>query len=366
MVTTPAVLQELTVPLVNQTTCSRAMLGVEDSMAAPSFCAGTVNEGFDSCRGDSGGPLIIENTGVQLGVVSWGSPLCGEQGTYGVYTNLSNYRSWIDEKTAGLSFVQYEDMGYKELGTYSHTFDFTNYGDDVASFGIAPDLNSSTAENMSVTSNSCIANVTLAKNESCSITIDYELTQYGSVTFTMNVSYDQNGPISQILEFDVEAAVRGDASLASALNLSGVSVYTDDNPWTLHGSNGVRSAVIGHSQQSTLILDGVAAGEYKFDVQLSTEPSADELHLYINGDWQGGVSGEREFTYDLSLTNESNQVKFVYSKDSSVDSGDDAAYISNFRQVGDTTNSGTHSSGGGGGSLGWFSLLLLFIAARRR
>lgn len=363
--TTPSILQEVTVPLVNQTTCSQTMIGVEDSMTAPSFCAGTTNEGFDSCRGDSGGPLIVENTGVQLGLVSWGNMRCGEQGSYGVYSNLSQYRSWIDQKTAGLSYTVYQNIGYSELGSYNHTFEVTNFGAETATFSYTPSFYEASGENAGVIANTCLTKGSLTTNESCSITVMYDLTSYGTKSFSLYLDYYQSAYNSVELKFEVEAAVSGDASLAGALGLNNVTIYADDNPWTLHGSNGVRSAAISHAQQSTLILDGLAAGEYKFDVKLSTEAFADQLYLYINGDTQGGVSGEREFTYDLSLTNESNQVKFVYSKDSSVDFGDDAAYISNFRQVGDTTNSGTSSSGGGG-SLGWFSLLLLFVAARRR
>lgn len=361
--TSPTILQELTVPLVNQQTCSQAMSGVASYTSSPSFCAGTQNEGYDSCRGDSGGPIVVENTGVQLGLVSWGNTRCGEQGSYGVYTNLSQYRSWIDEKTLGLSFVQYEDKGYLDLGTYSHTFEFTNYSNDSFSFGIPPSLNSSTAENVRVTSNSCDTG-TLAVNQSCSITISYELTRYGATAFTMNLSYYQNGYISENLMIGVEAAVPGDVSLASNLNLSGISVYTDDNPWTINGSNGVRSATIDHSEQSTLILDGISAGVYEFDVRLATEAYADVLYLYINGESQGsGVSGERSFTHEVTLPFESNAIKFIYQKDHSIDTGEDAAFVSNFRQVSNTSST---DGSGGGGSLGWISMMLLLVCVRRR
>ncbi|WP_391089892.1 trypsin-like serine protease [Vibrio sp. NH-UV-68] len=364
--TTPAILQEVIVPLVNQTTCSQTMNGVEDSILATSFCAGTTNEGFDSCRGDSGGPIIVENTGIQLGLVSWGNRRCGEQNSYGVYTNLSQYQSWIATVLNGLSYVSYEHIGYFNLGTHSHTVKFTNYDSEPVNFSQSAWAYSNSIETADVINNTCLTKGTLLTNESCSMTVRFNLLSYGTKTFYTQMQYtkgsDPSYGLSQVIE--VEAAVRGDASLADALGVSNVTIYADDNPWILYGSNGVRSAAIGHSQQSTLILEGVAAGEYKLDVQLSTEASADELYLYINGDTQGGVSGETAFTYDLSLTRELNQVKFVYSKDSSIASGDDAAYISNFRKVDDSANSGTSSSGGG--SLGWFSLLLLFVAARRR
>lgn len=43
-------------------------------------------------QGDSGGPLVYN--GVQVGIVSWGA-LCAKPGYPGVYTRVSEVRSWI-------------------------------------------------------------------------------------------------------------------------------------------------------------------------------------------------------------------------------------------------------------------------------
>lgn len=65
------------------------------------LCAGGV-KGFDSCRGDSGGPLmgIDSTTGKPYwflaGVVSFGPSPCGLQGWPGVYTRMSDYVDWIE------------------------------------------------------------------------------------------------------------------------------------------------------------------------------------------------------------------------------------------------------------------------------
>ncbi|EFJ42994.1 hypothetical protein VOLCADRAFT_38311, partial [Volvox carteri f. nagariensis] len=81
--------------------------------------AGRVQGGIDACQGDSGGPLLLpigtppsvfttspaaaeiapggSDTDWLLGVVSWGRG-CGQQGTPGVYTDLTKYRSWIDRQ----------------------------------------------------------------------------------------------------------------------------------------------------------------------------------------------------------------------------------------------------------------------------
>lgn len=54
----------------------------------------------DSCGGDSGGPLMVEDEIndvyriVQYGIVSYGPKLCGSLFP-GVYTNVSSYVKWI-------------------------------------------------------------------------------------------------------------------------------------------------------------------------------------------------------------------------------------------------------------------------------
>ncbi|XP_037818581.1 serine protease easter-like [Lucilia sericata] len=65
------------------------------------ICAGG-KEGIDSCRGDSGGPLISLDTTNRIrayyflaGVVSFGPTPCGLEGWPGVYTRVGNYIDWI-------------------------------------------------------------------------------------------------------------------------------------------------------------------------------------------------------------------------------------------------------------------------------
>ncbi|XP_019870922.1 CLIP domain-containing serine protease HP8-like [Aethina tumida] len=64
------------------------------------ICAGGI-KGKDSCRGDSGGPLMSleANEGsinwFSIGVVSFGPTPCGMENWPGVYTNVANYVRWI-------------------------------------------------------------------------------------------------------------------------------------------------------------------------------------------------------------------------------------------------------------------------------
>ena len=58
-----------------------------------------ISIGRDSCTGDSGGPLISrqgeEEPMYLKGIVSFGARRCGEKGTPGVYTKVSEYIRWI-------------------------------------------------------------------------------------------------------------------------------------------------------------------------------------------------------------------------------------------------------------------------------
>ena len=58
------------------------------------LCAG--EEGKDSCKGDSGGPLTCD--GYHCGVVSWGYG-CALAAYPGVYTQTSYFVDWIIDNT---------------------------------------------------------------------------------------------------------------------------------------------------------------------------------------------------------------------------------------------------------------------------
>lgn len=72
------------------------------TLANSQICAGGVR-GIDSCRGDSGGPLIgLDTTNRKrpyfylVGVVSFGPSPCGLEGWPGVYTKIGDYVDWIE------------------------------------------------------------------------------------------------------------------------------------------------------------------------------------------------------------------------------------------------------------------------------
>lgn len=75
-----------------------------DALTGNMMCAGLASGVNDACKGDSGGPLMMQRANgawVQVGIVSWGrAPLgaeipCGHENLYGVYTRVSTYFQWI-------------------------------------------------------------------------------------------------------------------------------------------------------------------------------------------------------------------------------------------------------------------------------
>ncbi len=90
----PEELYEVDLPIVNRSTCKNIY---GEKFTQNMFCAGYSQGGKDTCKSDSGGPLMVFENGryVQLGITSWGVG-CAQAGYYGVYTRLSRFKSWID------------------------------------------------------------------------------------------------------------------------------------------------------------------------------------------------------------------------------------------------------------------------------
>jgi len=90
----PSALQKVQLPIVSN---SQASLVWRD-IPVTDVMAGYRDGNKDACSGDSGGPLVVPVVGEYklAGLVSWGSTDCN---TYGAYTRLSLFESWITQKT---------------------------------------------------------------------------------------------------------------------------------------------------------------------------------------------------------------------------------------------------------------------------
>ncbi|XP_012530794.1 proclotting enzyme [Monomorium pharaonis] len=90
----PAILQEVSIPVWSNSECklkygAAAPGGIVDSF----LCAGQAAK--DSCSGDSGGPLMVnDGRWTQVGIVSWGIG-CGKGQYPGVYTRVTHFLPWI-------------------------------------------------------------------------------------------------------------------------------------------------------------------------------------------------------------------------------------------------------------------------------
>ncbi|XP_033841152.2 urokinase-type plasminogen activator-like [Periophthalmus magnuspinnatus] len=98
------VLREAEVQVLSDETCRRDD-HYGDMITRNMFCAGRPDWSQDACEGDSGGPLVCEVGGrlFLFGIISWGDG-CAQENRPGVYTRVSNYNEWIQNKT-GLPFV---------------------------------------------------------------------------------------------------------------------------------------------------------------------------------------------------------------------------------------------------------------------
>ncbi|KAB7496397.1 Serine protease easter [Armadillidium nasatum] len=90
------ILLRVNVPIANDTLCKERYKG---KFVGNQLCIGGTEEGFDTCRGDSGGPLFMTNQYgppfYQVGIVSFGPLPCGVYRSPGVYANVFDYRDWI-------------------------------------------------------------------------------------------------------------------------------------------------------------------------------------------------------------------------------------------------------------------------------
>jgi len=97
----PAVLQEVDLPIINNTECEAMYekAGFREHIPHIFICAGYREGGKDSCEGDSGGPMSVRRDDDRFmlsGIISWGIG-CAEKNQPGVYTRISEFKDWINQ-----------------------------------------------------------------------------------------------------------------------------------------------------------------------------------------------------------------------------------------------------------------------------
>lgn len=88
-------------PNVDLDTCRKAYKHTE--LPKDVICAGG-EVGKDTCRGDSGSPLVLHGSRAELrGVTSGGHSICGAAGYPGIYTDVNQHLEWIKQVTTQLT-----------------------------------------------------------------------------------------------------------------------------------------------------------------------------------------------------------------------------------------------------------------------
>lgn len=103
-----AVLRTIALNVVSRDQCLSLGDWAPDIINDTVFCAWSKKR--KTCFGDSGSPVL--NQDKVVGIVSWGSGLCGDDEKPSVYTRVSNYADWINKETCaaradGLALPQY-------------------------------------------------------------------------------------------------------------------------------------------------------------------------------------------------------------------------------------------------------------------
>jgi hypothetical protein len=90
----PTSLQKVQLPIVTNTQAATVWKSIPETDIMAGFLSGNK----DACSGDSGGPLVVPVSDEYklAGIVSWGSSNCN---TYGGYTRVSCFETWIRTKT---------------------------------------------------------------------------------------------------------------------------------------------------------------------------------------------------------------------------------------------------------------------------
>ena len=173
--------------------------------------------------------------------------------------------------------------------------------------------------------------------ETLDMTVNYTVDQSVELGTTFEVAYDFTTGLFEIedifvlsygsIQEDFESGVFGDGW-----------TFSQTNSWTIvdGGTKGTKcaksmNAGINNSDYSaTLTVNVLAAGELTFMYKVSSENNYDKLHFFMDnqekGTWSGtSMTGFEQFTQPVTVGQHT--FKWSYTKDSSVNSGSDCAWI---------------------------------------
>nr|XP_028601203.1 acrosin-like [Podarcis muralis] len=98
----PDIMLEGSVDIIPTATCSSPVWWSK-LILEENICAGRLEGGVATCKGDSGGPLMCREQRSErywlVGITSWGPSFCGQEKKPGVYTSTQFYLDWIRKTT---------------------------------------------------------------------------------------------------------------------------------------------------------------------------------------------------------------------------------------------------------------------------
>ena len=336
----PNELIETSVPLYSRDACIAAYGGGE--ITSRMICAGFEAGGQDTCQGDSGGPIIYASQGqyYQAGVVSFGNG-CAEANAPGVYSRVSSFIDWINQKTEGVSYRQTINPGFVERD-YSEVEEMivTNISEQTFTIGSAEIQRAVNLVNPVISSDEC-SGTSLSPNQSCRMLVDIipatageaSLEVIASTTSALNTAINIRFNVVAMdeLSLNMNDVVGSDNSL--------VTWYSGgDAPWQLNtsetdsGNSAIASGNISDDESSILlaVINDPHVKGLRYRYLVSSEEDFDFLTITQNGEVAGAVSGVNETSYrtgSFVFTQATNRVAFSFDKDGSVSSGNDTAYI---------------------------------------
>ena len=115
--------------------------------------------------------------------------------------------------------------------------------------------------------------------------------------------------------------------------------FSQTNAWTIvdggRGTKCAKSTNMGISNSdysATLTVNVFAAGELTFWYKVSSEANYDKLHFYMDNQEKGVWSGTVDWTqFTQAVTTGQHTFKWSYTKDGSVNTGDDCAWIDDIK-----------------------------------
>jgi len=127
------------------------------------------------------------------------------------------------------------------------------------------------------------------------------------------------------------------------------------------GASSLESGFLNDGEQSIIRafvrLD--APKQLSFDVKVSSQPLADKVSFYIDGQKEFELSGEQDWgNYQFNLSSGNHNFIWVYAKDDAIASGQDRVWIDNVK-----LSEPAQESEDGGGSVGLYALFVLFLYA---